>query len=220
MSKCQHKGLGKASIVNKLQLHANIFLVEIQEYVNIFTINELEKKYPGIKEKMKRGDIIENVCESGYRSEGVYFYDGENVISQYHEWDDYGSVPIEFKVITEFPLHYWDNLYENTLLINKDYSPDSQSEFYWHTEDTIVCIDLSQMDEVKEPIQDNTYEYLNTIIQITHNNVPYIILMNDKHLLNNIKSMLLMINVNTSNGFKDFSKKYNVPIENIMYNDG
>jgi hypothetical protein len=218
-SKCQHKGLGKASITNLSKPHATVFLVEMPEHEGIISISELEEKYPDIKEKMMRGDIIENVSKSGYRSQGVYLYDGENVINQYIGYDDYGSVPIEFKAITEFPLHYWDKPYRYTyyLEINNDYVPNAESEFYWHEDNTLVCIDLSQMDEVKEPIQDSEIDsYTDNVIKITHNNVPYILLIEDISIL---KKTPLIVNVNNNNtcDFNDFSEKYNVPIENIMY---
>lgn len=49
--------------------------------------------------EVKQGDVIELICESGYRNTGVFLYDGEKVINLYAEVDDYGSVPPEMKIL-------------------------------------------------------------------------------------------------------------------------
>lgn len=57
-----------------------------------------------------RGDMI--VCKFdgnyGYRACGLYFFDGRKIIPHCTEYDDYGSVPKKFGIITEFPPGYWD----------------------------------------------------------------------------------------------------------------
>lgn len=103
-------------------------------------IDELEESYPGISQMMRRGDIIENVCYSGYRSQYVWFFDGNQVIGQYYEIDDYGTPPLEFKLVTEFPPGYWDGDWErdcgnafNAPPVNRWFINDD-SKFYWHDE--------------------------------------------------------------------------------------
>lgn len=57
-----------------------------------------------------RGDIIVNTShpEYGYRSAGMYFFDGTGLIPPDDTYDDYGTVPREFKIVEEFPPGYWD----------------------------------------------------------------------------------------------------------------
>ena len=95
---------------------ATVHLVSVgKDESDYYTLSKmskrLEKKHPGITKAMKRGDIIENIDESGYRSQGVYMWDGKRVIHQNHDWDDYGSPSQEFLLLTEFPPGYWDKPY-------------------------------------------------------------------------------------------------------------
>lgn len=114
---------------------------EEDEYANKVTIHQIsvkenfwdfskKKQCKLLKKKLdidivKRGDIVENTNESGYRTQGVYFVDevGENIsiISPYDEYDDYGTVPVVFHAISEFPLDYWE-------------WDQDKYEFYWHSE--------------------------------------------------------------------------------------
>jgi hypothetical protein len=63
----------------------------IENYIN----NNLE-----LMNKIEDGDIIENVLESGYRSNGIYFAKRENekikILDQYYDFDDYGSINENF----------------------------------------------------------------------------------------------------------------------------
>lgn len=119
---------------------------------DIPTIQQLEHSYPGIKDDLKRGDIIEDIDESGYRSDGVYMYDGSEVISQNYDYDSYGSPSTEFKAITEFPPDYWTKHLngDHKLNINKKWvGKVYDSQFYWHYEDPPVTLDLSKFEVVK-----------------------------------------------------------------------
>jgi hypothetical protein len=60
--------------------------------------------------ELVRGDVIVSKFEKnhGYRSCGLYFFDGARLISQCTDYDDYGTVPKKFGIITEFPPGYWD----------------------------------------------------------------------------------------------------------------
>jgi len=108
-----------------------------------YDIDDIERVYPGIKEMVKRGDIFEDIDESGYRSEGVFLYDGQKTIEQGRDFDDYGYPPDELKLIIEFPPGYWD---VNNLIINDTFEksrrkrPESAGtiilspSFYWHAD--------------------------------------------------------------------------------------
>ena len=62
------------------------------------------------KYDLRRGDIIFDTddCNYGYRSAGMYFFDGVRILPPCSEYDDYGLVPTEFPLIVEFPPGYWD----------------------------------------------------------------------------------------------------------------
>lgn len=122
--------------INNLKKKTNkavIHLVALDNDGEDIKSSQLKKNYPGIFQMMKRGDIIEDINESGYRSQGIWFFDGEGIIYQYYELDDYGTPPIEFELITEFPPGYWDQEEEeNNLAKVNQWYVTGESQFYWH----------------------------------------------------------------------------------------
>lgn len=76
---------------------------------------------------VKRGDLIENANESGYRSDGVYMVDIADdqiqIVGLEHEFDEYGSPNNRF-TFPEFHSDYWN--YDH--MQKKDGVPKSQ----WH----------------------------------------------------------------------------------------
>lgn len=72
------------------------------------------------KYDLVRGDFIIDTSDTnyGYRSSGMYFFNGKTIIEPCVEYDDYGTVPKEFKLLSEFPPGYWDLPIGNTGSIN------------------------------------------------------------------------------------------------------
>lgn len=56
---------------------------------------------------IRRGDVVFIEDYLGYRNNGMMIFNGKRVIPLDSEPDDYGTVPKEFQVITEFPIMYW-----------------------------------------------------------------------------------------------------------------
>ena len=112
-------------------------------YMTPLHISDLQENYPTIAQLIKRGDIIEDCEESGYRSDGVYFYDGTNIIYRDCSIDPYGSVPKTFKAVSEFPPDYWDKpkyVVDNCL-------DECTQGFYWHTgEETFSQLNLNDFE--------------------------------------------------------------------------
>jgi hypothetical protein len=80
-------------------------------YGHIKTNRWIRKNINLFKYILKRGDVVENV-NCGYRNNGVGIYDGYKCyLSSFP--DDYGTVPVEFNVIFEFPILYWSERIEH-----------------------------------------------------------------------------------------------------------
>ena len=79
--------------------------------------------------QINRGDII---CFGGrvYRNEGVWIWDGKKIISLDTDIDDYGSVPLEFKVGKEFAPDHWVKIIEHNCLIHLEDELFDKMEFY------------------------------------------------------------------------------------------
>ena len=101
-------------------------------YMTPLHISDLQVNYPTIAQLIKRGDIIEDCEESGYRSDGVYFYDGDNIIYRDCSIDMYGSVPKTFKAVSEFPPDYWD---EPKYVVD-NWLNEWRQHFNWHSVDS------------------------------------------------------------------------------------
>ena len=124
------------------------------------TIDMLEEKYKGISKKLKRGDLIENLNESGYRSQGVYCFDGTDIVGQNLKFDDYGTPSTSFKLIKEFPPGYWDEP-----IVNNDYE-EGDSRFYWHFDVAYTNINLNEY---------NCFQKKENEISFTYNNKRYLV---------------------------------------------
>jgi hypothetical protein len=75
------------------------------------------------------GDFIVNDYQSGYRNDGVYMWDGVNVVDLDFADDEYGSLPKKFRVWEEhpelgfvIPPRYWSFISHN-LITRFDHTP-------------------------------------------------------------------------------------------------
>jgi hypothetical protein len=134
-------------------MKATILLVDISSRIEsddfdfeTFT-DRMEQKYPDFRSHLKAGDIIENLAESGYRSQGVYMYAGKNIIPLNYDYDDYGSVSTQFLVFKDFPPNYWSPW--SDLLVNDTYQPGGKSQAYWHGESGEPVIDKNVLTDAE-----------------------------------------------------------------------
>jgi len=96
---------------------ANLPITQESSNREMFTIwiQALKKINNKIFSTIERGDFLENVCESGYRANGVYMFDivdNDLVIRELSRWpDDYGTIPSDFELITQFkdPTYWFDD---------------------------------------------------------------------------------------------------------------
>lgn len=132
--------------------HATIHLVNVEmlyksgiESIYCFTVRSLKKCFPHVIGKLRNGDIIENISESGYRSNGVIMYyktdNYEELVLQNKLFDDYGSPSACFELF-DFPGGYWDKRHSTNMnihFLNLNYDIDAKpffdtSRFYWHAD--------------------------------------------------------------------------------------
>ena len=82
----------------------------------------------------EEGDLIENVAQSGYRTEGVYILKNKKnklIISELDTvYDDYGHVGKDFSLGPSFPVGYWTFAFEKgtQISINEE---DLESRAHW-----------------------------------------------------------------------------------------
>ena len=145
---------------------------------------ELETLYPGYKRYLRRGDIIENISKSGYRTQGIYMFDGEKIIDLNYEIYDYGTPSKEFLVFKEFCPDYWDCIFvedsgncRRQLNVNNIYHPDRNSEFYWCDPTIPVLVDKRVLEPLveKELLKDvKTNKYYNyNYVNVNYKNKRY-----------------------------------------------
>jgi hypothetical protein len=151
------------------------------------TKDQLNDRYPDFTNKLKRGDMLENIDISGYRSIGVYMWNGKEIIPQNTEYDDYGSPAKEFKVITQFPPDYWSTPRSSqaNLKVNNSYvGSDCNSGFYWHIDNPPLLVDLNEFVIIKA-----TQEYW--ILLDKDDNRHYHVLWVDNYIDNEIQTLNL-----------------------------
>lgn len=79
---------------------------------------------------LRRGDILETV-QAGYRSVGIFMWDGQHVIDLDDFLDEYGNPSRDFVVYKEFNPFYWElsSMNFNNMLV-----PTLETfNFYWHS---------------------------------------------------------------------------------------
>ena len=104
-------------------------------------VGDINLKFEELIQTMKRGDLIENLSVSGYRSRGRYIVDEINnklvAVELSTEIDGYGNLPPNFLTITEFPIGYFDEA--NIIDV------DNKKESDWHSEIQPRFIDCQKL---------------------------------------------------------------------------
>ncbi len=133
----------------------------------------LKKKDIDLFNKIEKGDFLENIKESGHRSEGLYMFDknddGKVTICELEtDCDDYGTIPRRFELITQFknPVYWMDNSgFINSKKV-KTFCSDTYPNAYFHN--SCVYIPFNKLhDFVTLATQEDAAKYnvniLNTI---------------------------------------------------------
>lgn len=161
---------------------ATIHLVDINGYKGEINIRFLEAIHPGIIEELKRGDIIEDISNSGHYCKGIYMFDGYEVVDLYTEYDEVGSPPPIFGCITEFPLDYWSWVDiedpDRELSTNKKYVGNIYtSKFYWHSNEPSLQLYGEPFDLLNKIKNNMSY---NNIIKFEYDGIEYQLIVDNK----------------------------------------
>ena len=112
--------------------------IEREEKKGDRILDTLQKTVDAIISKGgKAGDLVENVAESGYRTEGVYILKMKKkklVISPLDDdYDPYGHVGNDFTLGPEFPVGYWSFAFEKGAQISIT-GDNLESKASWHND--------------------------------------------------------------------------------------
>lgn len=118
---------------NNAEFDADAMTAYMNGVCNVFEMSQTDMNT--LKPYLRRGDILENVQTSGYRSTGWYMFDGEQVRELAGDLDEYGGISKDYLVYSEFNPYYWqrDQMNENNILV-----PGEKARGYWHG-DTHPC---------------------------------------------------------------------------------
>lgn len=169
--------------------YAVLHLFELDHVDEATLLDDLEKKYPGFCAQLRRGDMINNICDDQYRSQGSYLIDLDDggrykVVLRDTEYDEYGAPSDCFLGITEFPLDYWDwnggteGMTENQGWVGSDRANDNN--FCWSCDSVPVKVNLDRLgllDLDLIPLEGN-HSWRYQIFQ--YNGTKYLLLCDDE----------------------------------------
>ena len=90
-----------------------------EELLPLLNTKNIKRQINQSGNQLKRGDLIAPKSDL-YRNDNIFIYDGKKFILLNYEVDDYGSVPAQFKAVSEFPIDYWVNRIDHNYHINAD----------------------------------------------------------------------------------------------------
>lgn len=173
----------KSLFFNKTTNVCVVHLIDIN--LNEYTDEclEITNAYPHLIPLMKRGDIIENIRDSGYGADGLYFYNGHKIIYMYRDLDVFGTPPKEFRIITGFDILYWypQNTITNNLFVGESFN----SKFFWYNDCTYHFISSEQFDLKNKVVKQLKYvtvegiQAISEYIVFYHDNEKYILLLDE-----------------------------------------
>lgn len=239
------KSIDTKKVFDETRCVIHLISMDPEDYEDVITGDTVTEfitdQHMTLWKMMKRGDLIENICESGYRSQGRYIVDTEHsqpdhvklikngliVRDLYTEYDDYGSIPPHFCTITEFPPNYFEqeNIVTNFLLC-----PNSTASSYWHSDNSPVAFDKKRL-KLDRLTSDNVFVVNDKIgyIIIRFKKTNYMICMMNQYLTGPelVESLLQRIKTNelfdiykvSDRAIKWIAEKENVDLKNIILID-
>jgi hypothetical protein len=78
---------------------------------------QLNQLLPTLNLNLVKGDLIMFMGLERYRNDGVYIFDGENIVELGMTYDEYGHLPSCCTVINDnVPIRYWDEIAHNCIV--------------------------------------------------------------------------------------------------------
>jgi hypothetical protein len=134
-------------------MSAVVYKVDIDSGHEIPSCKYIFELYPGLKEVIKGGDIIENSEHCGYRASGCFIYDNKTFVNlDTEELTPYGFVPIWIFIKYKLPFDYYDL---GNIILNNDYSKDKTKTFYFHIDYPSEYVVGSILDIINDNITNN-----------------------------------------------------------------
>ena len=134
-------------------------------FTNVVEI--LERDYPEHFNQIKRGDLFEDQSSNRYtyRSFGLSIFDIVDdklvLVPLSDEPDDYGTIPSQFKVITQFPIDHWHR--EGKKVVDIANTKNAGCS-YFHND--FIPVDISIFEKINEEhfkcVFDNKVYIVNT----------------------------------------------------------
>ena len=106
-----------------------------------------------------RGDIFWQKNKH-YRNDGVLIYDGQQFIALEDRPDDYGTIPQQFEVITEFPPLYWVEAIDH-------------NEYIWPGQIILKNLHEGNIKETRFILSNNKGVAYLPCVSVTHNFIEY-----------------------------------------------
>jgi hypothetical protein len=83
-------------------------------------INKYKKKIAQLN-NLKRGDLIK-INDRTYRNNDTFIWNGDSIENFNFDIDEYGSIPDDYNVISEFPCSYWKRFRTHNNLVPFDFN--------------------------------------------------------------------------------------------------
>jgi hypothetical protein len=182
-----------------------------EEKIDVSEINQIiTDQHMELWRMMKRGDLIEDLSQSGYMSNGRYIVDKNNsncdldivrcgliVRDLDREIDKHGTILNSMCTITEFPLGYFD---DNNLVVNDYLFPGELPKSIWKEEQSVVWLDTEKLnineitkDDISHMVhKTRNYDIHYLYLIIEYEKVKYLLygMYNDQYSKHDIKKII------------------------------
>ena len=150
---------------------------------------------------IKRGDLISFFGEDKYRNNGVFIYNGNQVVCLDSSKDEYGNLPSSFTV-EEFGVKYWENCIEHNSLV-------------WFTPSKYDLSDYTRIDPNVVKIEKDGYRF---VIAHPENDIDKVLLhLKEKDVVHGHYSYDILEYVDLDGG--DYAFEDNIPTIYVAFSE-
>lgn len=203
--------------INCVNIQGNYCQIIGNDDINGMDIDNLGFLFSNMNNNIRRGDLIFNRDIGGSLGQGGHIFDGYQCASLSSIYNDFGHVPKEFCIITEFPPGYWKDVKftkEHIIDYCDYYSITDATDCDWGLDIEIEFIDIKKLGIDKRYTQVLTY--LQNLNQMSAPpTVPTMTFIHQQYPMLDITKQIPYIDFTFNN------KRYLLIINNIVIkNDG